>query len=411
MASMKPETSLHYPQIAARIFGQPLLIEQSKLVTILEVLGPRLGIDAPVITTTDAPRYTGPAAHLASLQSARFQQREAGHFVGHGIAVLPIVGSLVQRADAMSAVSGMLGYSRISSMFTEALADPAVREIFLEIDSPGGEVAGVFDLADRMHAARGVKKVTAVVNEVAASAAYLLASVADEIVAPRTGSVGSIGVVTAHFDQSKAMEKRGVAVTFIYAGDKKVDGHPYAPLPDEVRAELQGKIDSIYKMFVETVARNRGMSAEAVRNTKAGMFVGEKAVASGLANRVGTIHSEIAAATLRHRSPQGAATMSKTNTPGQPQGDDRNRIKAILECSDAKGREDLAKYLAFDTELTAQQALAILSKTPKRTSLDDLMDRNGTPGVFGEEVTREAGRQDDFAFRSQLFDGASKRVH
>lgn len=419
---MKSETtSLHYSHIAARIFGAPLLIEQSKLVTILEVLGPRLGIDAPQFTG-ESPKYSGPTAHLAAMQGAKFLQKDAGHFVGNGVAVIPIVGSLVQRSDAMSAMSGMLGYSRIAGMFTEAMQDPSVREVLLEIDSPGGEVAGVFDLADRMHAARGAKKVTAVVNEVAASAAYLLASVADEIVVPRTGAVGSIGVVTAHFDQSKAMEKRGVAVTFIYAGDRKIDGNPYGPMPEAVRAELQSKIDSIYRMFVETVARNRGMSADAVRATQAGMFLGAAAIDAGLATRVGNIDSEITAAVVRHR-PGGTTMTTKTTQPAAADGDDkikaavkadRARCKAIAELPEAKGREKLATALA-EKGMSIEEAKELLAAAPKRTSLDERMEGH-TPGIPGHEYepdsVRTAAAGDDFKFRGQVFDGAAKpNVH
>ena len=433
-----------YPHVAARVFDTPLLIENSKLVTILEALGPRLGFEvAPqtrkAMDDDGRVEYQPPENHLQGMiqTSTEFEPKREGHYVGNGVAVIPVIGTLVQRSDWMTSMSGMLSYGQIERMVAAAVDDPAVREIVLEMDSPGGEVAGAFDLADRLTALRGQgKRITAVASEFAASAAYLLASTADDIVLPRTGMVGSIGVVAAHFDYSKAMEKRGVAVTFVYAGDKKVEGNPYQPLSDAAKKDWQDEIDGIYQMFVATVAKNRGITAEQVRGTKAAMFSGAKAVDAGLANRVNTFSNELSNAILRARNPgysgqffghqpekeQNMSTVAEMEAKAKAEADakakveleakqradaeakakadaeakakaeaaagdpvkaDRERIKAILALDEAKGREKLAQHLAYEG-MSVEAAKAALAASPKASKLDGAM-AGFSPNVNGEE--------------------------
>jgi signal peptide peptidase SppA len=461
--------ALRYPHIASRVFDTPLLIEHSKLVAILQVLGPRLGFDAPAIETS-APAAVDPGRQLDMLVRAeKVERRDEGHYVADGVAVIPIVGTLVQRADWLDAMSGMIGYGHIERMFVAALDDPAVKEIILELDSPGGEVAGAFDMADRMYEARGEKPMTAIATELAASAAYLIASAADEIVVPRTGAVGSIGVVATHVDYSKALDKRGIAVTFIYAGDKKVDGNPYQPLPDSVRAEWQAEIDEVYQLFVETVARNRGISADWVKKTQAAMFMGRHAVDVGLANRVNTFDNELSNSALRVKQSAGAfflnqpqkekqmktemerraeaeaeaklraeaeakakaeqETKAKADAEAKAKAEqeanakaeaevkakagavsDRDRVKAILGCEEAKGRESMAQHLALETDLSLEQAKAVLAKSPKASRLDGAMQQFN-PGVRSEEISGGKPATIDapaamYERRAQIFQGA-----
>lgn len=429
--------SKSYPHIAARVFDQPLLIEHSKLVKILEVLGPRLGFEAPVRAMDDEPvAYQDPVSHLDGMlqTSTQFEARDEGHYVGNGVAVIPIIGALVQRSDWMTNMSGMMSYGSIERMVNAAMDDPMVSEIMLEFDSPGGEVAGAFDLADRMVALRGHgKTITAIAHEFAASAAYLIASTADEIVLPRTGAVGSIGVVAAHFDYSKAMEKRGVAVTYVYAGDKKVEGNPYQPLSESAKQDWQDEVDGIYRMFVETVAKNRGMTAESVIGTKAGMFTGAKAVERGLANRVNTFSNELSNSILRARNPSyqgplfGTTTLKETEMSNVAEMEakakaeaeakakaeqeakqraeaevkakadatadqvatavkaDRERSASILALDEAKGREALAQHLAKEG-MSVDGAKAILAVSPKASGLAAAMAAGISPGIRGDEA-------------------------
>lgn len=210
------------------------------------------------------------------------------------IAVIPIHGTLVRRTVGLEAESGLASYAAIASQLDAALANPNVTAILLDIDSPGGESGGVFDLADRIRSAASVKPVWAVANDMAFSAAYALASGASRIFVSRTGGVGSIGVIAMHVDQSAKDAQDGVRYTAVFAGDRKNDLNPHQPITGEAHAFLQGEVNRVYDLFVETVAKNRGVGAEAVVATQAGLFFGKDAVSAGLADAVGSFDDALA---------------------------------------------------------------------------------------------------------------------
>ncbi|AMY71168.1 hypothetical protein FALB51S_00453 [Frigidibacter albus] len=203
-----------------------------------------------------------------------------------GIAVIEIAGTLVHRGAWIGQSSGLTSYEGIAAQLQAALADPGIRGIALDIDSFGGEVAGAFDLADRIRAARAQKPVHAFVAEHALSAGYVLASQADRITLPRTGAVGSIGVVALHTDMSGALDQKGIAVALIHAGARKVDANPYQPLPEGVRDQMQRELEVTRFLFAETVAAGRGdrLSHAAALATEAAVFRGADAIAAGLAD-------------------------------------------------------------------------------------------------------------------------------
>lgn len=263
------------PHIAGRVFNTPLLISRAKLDTILGVLIPRLqGESIPFGIKTAKRGY---------------------EVTPNGIAVIPILGTLVRRASGLDAQSGLTSYAALEETLATALRDSGVKAILLDIDSPGGEAGGVFDLAEKIYAARKVKPVWAVANEEAFSAAYALAVAAEKIYVPRTGGVGSIGVIAVHLDQSKAEENAGLTYTAIYAGERKNDLSSHEPLRDPARAELQMEVDRLYGMFVSVVARMRNMGAGSVKATEAGLYFGESAIAAGLADVTGTLNEALAA--------------------------------------------------------------------------------------------------------------------
>ncbi|EHV0233322.1 S49 family peptidase, partial [Salmonella enterica] len=192
---------------------------------------------------------------------------ECGYDNLEGVAVIPVHGTLVQKLGSLRPYSGMTGYDGIRHAYLSALADPDVKAICLDIDSPGGEVAGCFDLVDEIYQSRGVKPVHAILTECAYSAAYAIASAADRIVVPRTGGVGSVGVIVMHVDWSQKIKSDGLQVTIITYGDRKAETSPYIPLSDVARASLQDEVDAIGRLFVETVARNRGIADDVIRKT------------------------------------------------------------------------------------------------------------------------------------------------
>ena len=177
-------------------------------------------------------------------------------------------------------------YSDIGRSMLMAAGDPSVRAIAMLMESPGGEVNGLFDLADGIHKLRKAKPIVAVVDEYAYSAAYALASSANDITVSRTGGVGSIGVILMHMDVSKMLEDQGVKVTTITYGDRKADFSPTAPLSKEAKDRAQADVDKLGELFVKTVARNRKLDVKDVRKTEAGIFLGADGVAKGLATKV-----------------------------------------------------------------------------------------------------------------------------
>jgi len=207
---------------------------------------------------------------------------DAGYAIIDGIAVIEISGGLTYRAYCWWTTS----YLDIRDSFRAAIADERVNSVLFLIDSPGGEVAGLFDLVDEIYHARGTKPIIAVADETAFSAAYAIASAADEVYLSRTAEVGSIGVIAIHTDQSGFDKNLGVKYTPIYAGDRKNDFNPHEPLKADAREVLKVHVDKLYDMLTAVIARNRSMSQAAVIATQSGFYMGAAAVDAGLADGV-----------------------------------------------------------------------------------------------------------------------------
>ena len=301
-------SSRTYPHLADRLLNTPLLLHPQKLDAIIAGLGGRLlGVDGLQI---NAAELTACAALPAEMFTTRRGERtERGYRVVDGVAVISAMGGLVHRTKLAADSSLLIGYNDLAADVEDALGKSDVHAIALVMDSPGGEVAGAFELAERIYAARGRKPIVAVADGMAASAAYLAASAADEVVLTNTSYVGSIGVVMRHVDFSRALANDGITVSHIFAGEHKIDGNPYQPLPDAVRAALQADIEGLYQMFVQAVAKHRGLSEQAVRDTRAGVYRGVAAVAARLADRIGTVDVVVAelAARRNHAASGGVA--------------------------------------------------------------------------------------------------------
>ena len=287
-ANIYSQLNAKYPHVTDRIYNRPLCITRPKLDAVIEALGTRLDLESPEI--------------LAQFRTTNGHEKIFDQI--EGVAIIPILGTLVQRGGGMQALSGLMSYQSIGDMFFAAVDDESVKHIVLDIDSPGGEVSGVFDLVDRMVEARGSKPITAFANESAFSAAYAIASAADEIVVTRTAGVGSIGVIALHVDRSEAEAQAGIKVTEIFAGDKKADGSPHKPLSDRAQNDIQEMVNDVFELFVETVSRNRNMTNKQVIDTRAGAFIGKSATKAGLADRIDSFDNrlEVIVSNLNSRS-------------------------------------------------------------------------------------------------------------
>lgn len=211
-------------------------------------------------------------------------------------AVIPLHGVIAQRANVMTEVSGGTSTERFGATFREFLADPKVSGIVIDIDSPGGSVFGISELASEIRKARGRKPIVAVANSMAASAAYWIGSQADELVVTPGALVGSIGVISVHTDVSRAEDMNGYKTTLVTAGKYKAEGNEFEPLGDEARAEIQSRVDAYYGMFVKDVATGRNVSPKTVTESygQGRVVTADRAVQLGMANRVATLDQVLA---------------------------------------------------------------------------------------------------------------------
>lgn len=236
------------------------------------------------------------------------------------VAVIPVYGVISPRATLLSSMSGGTTAEALSADFAAAIADPDVDSIVFDIDSPGGGVEGIHELAEQIRAARGTKPIVAQANHLAASAAYWIAAAADEIVVTPSGQVGSIGVISAHEDLSAQMEQKGVKVKLITAGKYKAEGSPLGPLDDEALAERQGKVDAFYRTFTSDVAKSRGVGVAAVRDGygQGRTLLAQSALDAGMVDRVDTLENTIRRVARGGVTPRGdraAALAAALSTP------------------------------------------------------------------------------------------------
>ncbi len=256
--------------------AEPWAIQPKKLEQLAEVL----------CTKAEA----GQIPEQPEIEAAAARQRSRGRTTG-ATAVLPLMGTISRRMNMMDAMSGGSSIELFQESFNEALADDSIGTIVIQIDSPGGSVYGVDEMASMIYAARSQKRIIAIADSLAASAAYYIGSAASEFVVTPSGEVGSIGVFMAHFDITDALEEEGVKVTIIRAGENKAEGNPYEALSDEAAAHMQSLVDDYYAQFVGAVAKHRGISVETVEDDfgQGRTYTADRALARGMVDRVATL--------------------------------------------------------------------------------------------------------------------------
>jgi signal peptide peptidase SppA len=222
--------------------------------------------------------------------------RESTATMAGAIAVIPLYGVIDQKVGSMSLISGGTAVNAFMESFRSALSDESVTSIVLDVDSPGGSVAGIQEAATEIFAARGKKRIIAVANAQIASAAYWLACAADEIVCMPSGQVGSIGIIAIHRDYSKANDTAGIKPTYVTYGQYKVERNPDAPLSDDAQSYMQGQVNQMGDMFTNFVAKSRGVSAKDVRANfgQGRMLMAKDALAAKMIDSIGTLDQTIA---------------------------------------------------------------------------------------------------------------------
>lgn len=349
-----------HPHLAARIFGKAHLIEPSAGRSVIGALSQRLAVDSlamPDGTTFNANALAQGAADTPARPHQPLYER-------HGaIARIRVEGTTVHRFGHLEPTSGMTGYDSIELKLDAALEDHQIEAVLLDIDSPGGEVSGCFDLCDVIRAGRDIKPIWALADEQCCSAAYALASACTRIVAPATASIGSVGVLCAHVDQSQQLADEGLKVTLVHGGERKVDGNPFQQLPDQVRERMQADIDALYDRFTSLVAANRGMTQQAVKDTQAGVFDTKQAIALGLADDIMPARNVLPALNRSLRGGSRLQSMKDTtmsifsrNKP-EPQA---AQLETLVKLCDEHNLASLAQPL-YEQQASQAQVEAILT--------------------------------------------------
>jgi signal peptide peptidase SppA len=324
-----------------------------------------------------------------------------------GIAILPVSGPIFRYANLFTEISGATSIEVLATDFRRAMEDPAVRAIILEVNSPGGEVDGTSEFAQHVFEARGQKPIIGYISHLGASAGYWIPSACDEIVCADTAMIGSIGVVGA-----ARISKDKNVIEFVSSQSPNKRPNPQT---EAGRAQLQKHVDDLAQVFIETIARNRSMSAEAVvdRGAAGGLMIGRLAVEAGLADRVGTLEGVIAElsdsnsekpntrATLQTKGVETMAdkvTTDKKDTDNKPDATLPPKAEAKDAPVDDKSAE-LAAAQAENEKLKAQLAETLSAKETQDKELS-------TVKASVEDLQKQA-RTSRFAELAKGWPGAS----
>lgn len=280
------------PSIAEEMSDRPLAILEHKAEAISIALQARLGIISfqNVNGRVLEAREMMEKAALATDATRSYDSRRTFH-EDNGIAVIQVEGTLVHKFGWLDPISGMTGYDGMTRKLRDAMADPDIHGIWLDINSPGGTVAGMHAFIEELalssaSANPNGKPIYAYVNEMACSAAYAVASSCDQIYGPEDAMVGSIGTLAMHFELTKALDEEGVAVTVFRSGERKARGGPYEELDEEFVTKLQDSLDRSRDRFAEFVEMGRPMTLEQIMATEGEWYEGSQAVELGLMDAV-----------------------------------------------------------------------------------------------------------------------------
>ena len=359
--------------------------------------------------------------------------REKPFAFADGIAIIPFSGSLINRFGW--SYGYVTGYNFIRRQMQLALADEDVKGIVGDFNTYGGEAAGCFECATEIFEARGTKPMIAVIDSNCYSAGYALASAFDKIVCTPSGGAGSIGVVGMHMNMAKALEKYGVEITFIHYGEHKVDGNPYEPLPASVKANMQKGINKSGENFVALVARHMNLDVQKVRDTQAAVYRAEDALELGLIHTIATpsqamqvFFDELSGSTTqlkqevimtdKTKEPAGTtqeatdqAAIAKASSDAKIA--ERARVNGILGCEEAKGRTELANHIAMNTDMSVDEAKAMLKVAPAQAAATPAAAANPFAAAMNNSenpnVTAEAsGGGEQLSAAEQILQSQSK---
>lgn len=373
--------------------------------------------------------------------------------VRDGVAIIPVVGPLFRYANLFTAISGASSYEILAKDFMAALDNPEITGIVMDIDSPGGEVNGCAEFASMIFEARGKKPILAYVSGDAASGAYWIASACEKIIVSETSMLGSIGVVAVY---RSSKNENTIEIVSSQSPYKRLD-----PNSDDGKSRLQLRIDDLANVFIESIAKHRGVDPPVVIRDFGGgdVLIGKHAITQGLADKIGSLEKTISSInptqnpanergssflvhedsnmtdknhkaedsnlpilsleTLKSEHPKLVdAIKAESRTEAQQEGvqqgrqQERDRIAAIISADTAKGREQLAQHLAFATDMAADMALATLDAAPVKpeaahpvsvTGFEQAMATVNNPAIEPDDGEHEEDNTDSVAKRIAQF--------
>ncbi|MGE6693341.1 S49 family peptidase [Sphingobium limneticum] len=285
---------MKYPHILAAFASEYWAMEESKLMAIVDLIAMQ----------ADGVKFTAEEieARISPQTAAAVARREGA------VAIVPLRGIIAPRASVVANSStggGLTAEGFIRSIETVA-GDDGVKAIVIDADTPGGNVLNVDEASAAVAAVRGKKPIVVQVTGSLASAGYWVGASADEIIVSPSSQVGAIGVRTAYDDVTERLAKDGISREILSAGKFKGEGL-LGPLSDETRAYMQGRLDEYYGMFVDRVAKGRGVTSAAVRDGFGqGRVVGAAtALREGMADRVATMKETLARFGVGAEQPKG----------------------------------------------------------------------------------------------------------
>jgi len=297
------------PLIFSRIFNRPLLVHPAFADSFIAGLPAAIAGGMPIRMAFDDNEDKGP------------DPRRSGYTIRQNVATIPVHGALVRRAGQITPdCVELMSYERLQNSLRTASRDPRVRGIMLDMDTPGGEVDAVFDLAREIRMTSQTKPIWSIANDSMFSAGSVLGTAANRVWVTRTGGAGSLGVVAMHTDQSEFDARAGINYTYIHAGARKIDGHPHAPLSREAHSAIQAEVDRLNDILIDTVAEHRGVSREQIAAQDAALYFGADAITARLADQIGT-PDEAHAALVQHVTPPSSrrtSAVSDNPNPGDP---------------------------------------------------------------------------------------------
>lgn len=391
-------------------FNEPLLLEPGYAGHFFAALSDRCGFQSLSDPAKGLTLKSEELAEYASLYGTERPSAPSKSYpVVNGIAVIDVSGTLVNKLGSMRPYSGMTGYDGITGRIAQAIKDSSVTGILIDIDSPGGMVAGAFDCADVISRMGKVKPIWTLASDMACSAGQLIAAAGSRRLVTQTSITGSIGVIMAHINREKAAEMEGIEVTLIYSGKHKADLNGFQKIPDAVKENMQKRMDATRAMFAEKVSQYSGLKTEKILATEAAIFNPEQAKEIGLAHEI--VNSNDAVNVMAEFISQqvnktrgvfmkadgsdenqasnnsGNETKNAENTSANESSNlmadaikaENTRIMGILNCEEAKGRGALANVLAQDSTCSVEKAQQILKAAALEpharsgTALDNFM--------------------------------------